>query len=84
MKDSNPFRILRAFTLIELLVVIAVIGVLAAMIIPVGLAVGRAKARSKAFAELSQVEIAIAQYKDKLGHYPPDNTNTNRSYQLII
>jgi prepilin-type N-terminal cleavage/methylation domain-containing protein len=80
MKESNPSRTFRAFTLIELLVVIAVIGVLASMIIPVGGAVNRAKIRSKARVELGQIETAIAAYKDKLGHYPPDSTFTNKAY----
>ena len=80
MKNSKPSRVFRAFTLIELLVVIAVIAVLAAMLIPVGAAVNRVKIKSKARVELGQVEVAIAGYKDKLGHYPPDSTFTNRAY----
>lgn len=80
MKRLNPPPAFRGFTLIELLVVIAVIGLLASMIIPVGGAVTRAKIRNKARVELSQVETAIATYKDKLGHYPPDSSFTNQPY----
>ena len=65
----------KAFTLIELLVVIAIIAALAAMIFPVTAAVQRAKVRSKARAELSQVATWIEAYKVKMGHYPPDNPN---------
>ncbi len=63
------------FTLIELLVVIAVIALLAGMIFPITGAVNRAKIRTKAKAELGQVETAIVNYKTKLGHYPPDSGN---------
>jgi prepilin-type N-terminal cleavage/methylation domain-containing protein len=63
------------FTLIELLVVVAVIAILAAMIIPITGAVGRTKIRTKARAELKQVESAIEGYKTKLGYYPPVDTN---------
>ena len=63
------------FTLIELLVVIAVIALLAAMIMPITGAVSRNKIRSKARAELKQVETAIEVYKTKLGYYPPMDTN---------
>ena len=62
----------RAFTLIELLIVIAIIGVLAAMIIPIAGAVNRAKIKSLAGTELSQIETAIESYKAKNGVYPPD------------
>jgi len=61
------------FTLIELLVVIAIIAILAAMIFPVIGAIKRIRVRTRAQAELTQVETAIANYKAKLGFYPPDN-----------
>jgi prepilin-type N-terminal cleavage/methylation domain-containing protein len=63
----------RAFTLIELLVVFAIIGILAAIIVPLA---GTASARAKinlAKAQLANVETALAAYKDKRGVYPPDN-----------
>jgi prepilin-type N-terminal cleavage/methylation domain-containing protein len=62
------------FTLIELLVVIAVMAILAALIFPVTGAVNRQKIRSKASAELKEVESAIQLYKEKLGHYPQQGT----------
>lgn len=70
-----------AFTLIELLVVISIIAILAAMIIPASMMVKRSGMIRKAKAEINQVALAIDSYKDKLGHYPPDNpllTNPDR------
>lgn len=62
-----------AFSLIELLVVISIIAILAAMIIPASMMVKRAGTIRKAKAEISQIAMAIDSYKDKFGHYPPDN-----------
>ncbi|HWW00070.1 MAG TPA: prepilin-type N-terminal cleavage/methylation domain-containing protein [Candidatus Acidoferrum sp.] len=72
------------FTLIELLVVIAVIAILAALIFPVTGAVNRAKIRSKARAELGEVQLGIDNYKAKLGHYPPDNPGLPTTNQLYF
>jgi prepilin-type N-terminal cleavage/methylation domain-containing protein len=71
-----------AFTLIELLVVISMIAILAALTFP---AIGAAKVsimRKRAQAELKFVEAAIEAYHDKLGYYPPDNTNDWSASQL--
>ena len=82
------------FTLIELLVVIAVIAILAALIFPVIGAIKRIRVQTRARSELTQVETAIADYKAKLGYYPPDNGNnkvpatynpaTNQLYYELI
>lgn len=64
-----------AFTLIELLVVIAIISILAALI---GGAMWPAivkPTKSVAMAELEQLDLAIGEYHDHLGFYPPDNPN---------
>jgi prepilin-type N-terminal cleavage/methylation domain-containing protein len=74
----------RAFTLIELLVVIAIISILAALIIPIGKAVNRTKIRSKARGELAAIEMAIENYKTKMGHYPPDNPDNPRLNPLYF
>jgi prepilin-type N-terminal cleavage/methylation domain-containing protein len=89
----------RAFTLVELLVVISIIGVLAALILPVASSVGRVKKINTASAELQQIETALENYKAKYGVYPPSNpkspvvnqlyyeltgvTNNNGSYQPL-
>jgi prepilin-type N-terminal cleavage/methylation domain-containing protein len=64
-----------AFTLIELLVVISIIGILAALIIPLsGIATTKMRI-SRTKAELNQLVTAIESYKLETGSYPPDNTN---------
>jgi len=68
----SSFVIVSAFTLIELLIVIAIIGILAALIFPITGAVTRARVKSVATTELSQMETAIESYKAKTGSYPPD------------
>lgn len=64
-----------AFTLIEVLVVISIIGILAALITTGAGYAARTKKISLAKGQLAQFELAIDNYKEKLGHYPPDNTN---------
>jgi len=73
-----------AFTLIELLVVLAIIGVLAAMIIPIVGAVNARKQISTAQTQLKGIELAIDGYKTKLGYYPPDNPNNPVTNQLYF
>jgi prepilin-type N-terminal cleavage/methylation domain-containing protein len=73
-----------AFTLIELLIVIAIISILAALIFPVTGAVNRNKIRSKARTELTMVQMAIENYKSKMGHYPPDNPGRPSTNQLYF
>ena len=73
-----------AFTLIELLIVIAIISILAALIIPVTGAVNRNKMRAKARTELTMVQMAIENYKTKMGHYPPDNPGRPSTNQLYF
>jgi prepilin-type N-terminal cleavage/methylation domain-containing protein len=63
------------FTLIELLVVIAIIGVLAALLLPVGAKIKQNSTKKRVQAELNKVVLGIDSFKTKLGHYPPDNPN---------
>jgi len=73
-----------AFTLMELLIVIAIIGILAALILPISGAVKKKQMLSRAQAELNQVQTAIEAYKAKLGFYPPDNPDNPVTNQLYF
>jgi prepilin-type N-terminal cleavage/methylation domain-containing protein len=83
-QSTNSRRTLAGFTLIELLIVIAIISILAALIIPITRAVNRNKVRARARAELKLLEMAIENYKSKLGHYPPDNPGRPSTNQLYF
>ncbi|MCL2742887.1 MAG: type II secretion system GspH family protein [Planctomycetaceae bacterium] len=61
-----------AFTLVELLVVIAIIGMLAALITAAGNAAINAAKQARIKMVMGQVELALEQYKNKYGEYPPD------------
>ena len=65
-----------AFTLIELLVVISIIGVLAAFTVPVIGGIQRRAKLNRATVELKAIDLAISNYKNAYGTYPPGSTNS--------
>lgn len=71
---SRVTRHVSAFTLIELLTVIAIMGVLAALILPVVGAVKKHQYLYNAQAEMEKVATAIDRYKAAYGFYPPSPT----------
>jgi len=65
------------FTLVEMLTVIVIIGILASLITAAAIA-ARTKAREGAAkAELTQLEMAVENYKIQFGEYPPDFADIN-------
>jgi prepilin-type N-terminal cleavage/methylation domain-containing protein len=73
---------LAAFTLVEMLIVVAIIGILAAMTMPIVGAVKKTQIRTRARGEMAKVELAIEAYKAKQGYYPPDNAPNYMINQL--
>ena len=71
ISPSRGSRHSSGFTLIELLVVIAIIAILAALTLGTMGYVNRKGAESRARSEVAALSVAIENFRDELGSYPP-------------
>lgn len=60
------------FTLVEVLIVIVIIGLLAGMTTTVVVSARRSVSNSVVSTQMAQLSIALDEYKNKFGEYPPD------------
>ncbi len=86
MKSNSPKRC--GFTLVELLVVMAIIGVLVALLLPAVQAAREAARRMQCQNHLRQFGIALHNYHDVMGKFPPaaawdGNTNLTAAVTCI-
>ncbi len=74
---DQKFRTLRGFTLIELLVVIAIIAILIALLLPAVQQAREAARRTECRNKLKQFGLALHNYLDVHGRFPPGNTGVS-------
>ena len=76
-------RLRRGMTMIELLVMIGVVGILVTLLLPAVQAAREASRRLKCANNLKQIGLAIHNYHDLQGHYPPSSVMFPKRHNLF-
>ena len=80
-----PQRVLgHGFTLVEMMVVIVIIGILAGLITGAVVAARTAARRAAIKMEIEQLQMAVQEYKNKYGEYPPDFTGIDSTDVAVV
>ena len=79
MKKVKKFK--NGFTLIEIMIVVAILGILAAIAIPIYNGYITAAKRSEAKTNLQQLRLLLEQYYSENGKYCPDASCNGQTYE---